>query len=78
MNPQLVAIGELLFAVGAWFLAKQLRKDLNGLGQRVVADRSVDDFRFWTNSVMQIVMTETKEDRKWLAERILEAGRRKL
>lgn len=79
MNPELVQIGELLFAAGgAWFLAKQMRKDLNGLGQRVVADRTVDDFRFWTDSVTQLVMTETKEDRKWLAERILEAGKRKL
>ena len=79
MNLELIRIGELFFAVGsAWFFVKQMRKDLNGLGARVREDRAAEDFRFWTTAILAVALTDRAEDRKWLAERILEAGRRKL
>ena len=72
-------IGTIIFvAGGGWVRDKQTRKDLNGLGTRVREDRAAEDFRFWTTAVLEIALTKRRKDRKWLAERILEAAKRKL
>jgi len=59
----------------AWMMLKQLRKDLNGLGKKVRDQRSVDEQRFLASTLMLIVNCEDKQERRWLAERILDANR---
>jgi len=58
-----------------WVRVGQLRKDLNGLGRKVRDQRAVDEQRFLASSLIVMVNSEDKQDRRWIAERILDSNR---
>jgi len=82
MNAEMVSwawkIGVVLFAAGggwtaAQIVAKQTRKDVNGLGNK----QRDQEFRNWTLAMLTVALEEDAERRKWLAQYILDAARRR-
>ena len=53
-----------------------LRKDFNGLGGIVRADRVAEEFRSLTAILTTLVTTEGKEERRWLVDKFLNGFRR--
>ena len=62
-------------AGAGWATVKQLRRDLNGLGRKVRDQRAIDEQRFLASSLIVMVNSDDKADRRWIAERILESNR---
>lgn len=63
------------FAGGAWFLIRQSRKDLNGIGRKVGQIAVESDHRFTVLAVVLLTMCED-EERDRIADKILSAVRR--
>lgn len=63
-------------AGGVLAVFRRVVRDLNGLGKRVREDRLVDDNRYLVTVAATLAVTEDAGDRKWLAEKFMEAGRR--
>ena len=82
MKPEVivqVAIGLLelaFFAGGLYYAIRQMRRDLNGLGVKVRAMQQVEDERFLV-VVVSLLLLSPEKDRKFLASKLLEAGRGK-
>ena len=58
-----------------WATVKQIRRDLNGLGRKFRDERTIAEQRFLASSLIVMVNSEEKADRRWIAERILESNR---
>jgi hypothetical protein len=72
-----IALFELaFFAGGIYFLVRQTRKDVNGLGQKVRELERREDERYLATAVAFLLVAAEK-DRQFLAARFLEAGRAK-
>lgn len=52
------------------------RKDINGVGSAVRADRIAEEFRSLTSMLTTLVETEEKKDRQWLVDKFLNGWRR--
>jgi hypothetical protein len=61
MNLSEWIVGGIFGAGGLWFLVRQMRKDVNGIGAR--------QRRFEKNVLLWAMkQTEKEEDRRWLAD----------
>ena len=70
-----IMIGTIIFSAGGVYYAfKQSRRDLNGLGRKVRDNEQKTDERYLVTVVAALVICKP-EDRKFLAEKFLEAGR---
>lgn len=73
-----VFVGQILFFAGVGYaIFRRVVKDLNGLGQSVRRDRDVTDHRFVTQAMTTIALEENSENRKWLADKFIEASDRR-
>lgn len=69
-----IAINALLWAFaagGAWFLVRQMRKDVNGLGAKVNRE-SAETQRKFTAIAILMLATADDRDKELLADRLLD------
>jgi hypothetical protein len=61
------------FAGGAWFLVRQMRRDLNGLGAKMNGLGKTVDRKFMAICVVALEQTQDPKVREAIASRILDA-----
>jgi hypothetical protein len=63
----------IFLAGGAFAGYKRMKRDVNGLGRRTRQDKEIEDFRYLTNFVADVVYQDDQEKRRELGKMFLEA-----